>query len=291
MGEPPRMEAAVGGALGRMPRRSPALIAAAVLLGGICALGLGLVGYRLAAVSGGFDVQRVDVTGAGAGSAAVRTVVERRAAGRSLLDLSPQGIASAVAALPQVRRVEVDRAFPHTLALRVVPERAVAVAPSRGGRVVLAASGRVIGRGAAAAGLPLVAAAPADLPGAGGVVGATAVRDELAVAVAMRRSPRAAAVAYTADGLVARTAAGVEIRFGDGVDIPVKLRVARSVLRRADGPVRYVDVSVPAAPALRLGTPDPQTANAPPPTAPAAAVATDAVSSGTPRESIRGLFG
>lgn len=290
MRERPRMEAVLGGALGRVPRRSPALIAAAVLLGGICALGVGIVGYRLAAASGGFDVRAVAVAGNRADVAEVRRVVQREAAGRSLLELSPQSIALAVAALPGVREAQVDRAFPHTLAVRVVAERPVAVVRVGRGRLVVAASGRVIGR-APVAGLPVVGAAPSDLPGPGGVIASRAVLDELAVASAMRRSPRAAAVAYTADGLVARTAAGAEIRFGDGSDIAAKLRVARSVLRRADGPVRYVDVSVPAAPALRLGAPDPQTANAPPPTAPPVAAAADPAGQGTPRESIRALFG
>ena len=278
------MEAVLGGALGRVPRRSPALIAAVLLLGGICALGLGILGYRLASASGGFGVERVQVSGA-ADASAVRAAVVRESAGRSLLDVDPGAVARAIAALPSVQRATVDRAFPHTLAITVVPERAIAAAP---GRVSISATGRVLGR--AAAGLPMIAAAPADIPGPGGVVAATGVLDELAVARAMRpMHPRA--IAYGPDGLTARTAAGTEIRFGDGADIPAKLRVARSVLRRAEGPVRYVDVSVPAAPALRLGAPDPLTADAPPPTAPPATARTAAGGATTPTESIRGLFG
>ena len=278
------MEAVLGGALGRVPRRSPALIVAVALLGGICALGLGILGYRLAAASGGFDVQRVEVRGA-SDAGAVRAAVTRRSAGRSLLDIDPVAVARAVAALPTVQRATVDRAFPGTLSITVVPERPIAVAP---GRIAISATGRVLGR--APGGLPVIGAAPADLPGPGGVVTSTAIQDELAVARAMRPM-RPRAIAYTADGLTARTAAGTEIRFGDGADIPAKLRVARSVLRRADGPVRYVDVSVPGAPALRLGTPDPLTADAPPPTAPPAAARTATGGPSTPTESIRGLFG
>ena len=289
-----RMEAAVGGALGRVPRRSPALIAAAALLGTICALGIGLLGYRLIAASGGFDVREVDVTGTAVGRDAVRTAALRQAGGVSLLQVDPHAIATAVAAQPRVRRATVDRAFPNTLAIRIVPERPAAVAPTGDGRVVLSSTGRVLGRPTAAeAGLPVIAAAPADIPGAGGVVRAAAVLDEIAVARAMRRGLRARMIAHTADGLVARTPAGVEIRLGDGTDVAAKLRVARSVLRRADGAVRYVDVSVPAAPALRLGAPDPQTADAPPPSVP---VPTADSSGGdgagsSPAESVRSLFG
>ena len=161
------MEAVLGGALGRVPRRSPALIVAVALLGGICALGLGILGYRLAAASGGFDVQRVEVRGA-ADAGAVRAAVTRRSAGRSLLDIDPGAVARAVAALPTVQRATVDRAFPGTLSITVVPERPIAVAP---GRIAISATGRVLGR--APGGLPVIGAAPADLPGPGGVVTST----------------------------------------------------------------------------------------------------------------------
>ena len=105
MSETRGMEAVLGGALGRVPRRSPALIVAVALLGGICALGLGILGYRLAAASGGFDVQRVEVRGA-SDAGAVRAAVTRRSAGRSLLEIDSGAVARTVAALPTVQRAD-----------------------------------------------------------------------------------------------------------------------------------------------------------------------------------------
>jgi hypothetical protein len=173
----------------------------------------------------------------------------------------------------------------------------VAIAPTGDGRVVVSSTGRVLGsvsRGSM--GLPVIAAAPADIPGPGGTVTSEGVREELVLASAPQRGLRFQVIGYGQDGLTARTANGMAIRFGDSEDAAVKLRVARSVLRRASGGVQYVDVSVPAAPVLRQDTADPLTANAPPPTAPAiVADAAGGADSGLvdapPAQSIHTLFG
>jgi len=46
--------------------------------------------------------------------------------------------------------------------------------------------------------------------------------------------------------LVLRT--GLEVRFGDGSDLPVKLEVARHVLPKLAGAGGYLDLSVPERP-------------------------------------------
>ena len=292
-----RMEAVLGEMRGRVPGKSRLVLVPLGLLAVVAVAGVALVGYRAIAASSAFSVDAVEVQGAGSGTSVVRDAAVGAVGGRSLLAVDPAGIASAISALPRVSSVTVDRAFPHSLEITVVPERAVAIAPNGSGRVVLAASGRVLGTvSGGALGLPLIAAAPADVPGAGAHVASQGLLDELALASAPHRGLRFSAIGYGQDGLMGRTADGMTIRFGDSSDIAVKLRVARSVLRRASTGVQYVDVSVPAAPVLRQDTADPLTANAPPPTAPAvnAASAGDGTTwsaGASPAESIRTLFG
>lgn len=274
--------------------RSRALLVPAVALGVICIVGLGALGYRAAAASGGFAVERIDVAGDAAQAPAVRLAVRERIGDASLLEVDPAAIAAAVAALPGVRRATVDRAFPGTLAIRIVPERPAGIVATRHGSLVVSASGRVIGPARRGAQLPVLAAAPADIPGIGGVIASPSVLDEIAVASTATRGVRLDAVGWTDDGLVARLASGGQVRFGDAADLARKLRIARAVVRRAgDAPLRYVDVSVPDAPVLRVETADPLTRDAPPAPAPrtAGSGSVGASGTGTPAEHARQLFG
>jgi len=279
----------------QMQVRRAALVPLGVL-GLLIIAGLGLVGFRGIEATGAFNVDRVQVDGAGSIAGTVRKTAFATVGDTSMLSVSPAAIAMAIASIPRVKAAYVDRSFPNTLTIKVVPERAVAIAPTGSGRVVVAASGRVLGPVTGGSmGLPFVAAAPSDIPGVGGTVVVPAVTAELALAAARGRSIRFTAIGYGQDGLVGRTAHGAEIRVGDGDQLGVKLKVARSVLRRAGQDVQYIDVTVPAAPVLRQGTPDALTANAPAPAV--VSITADAGNLGTwvagaaPAESIRTVFG
>ena len=281
--------------MSQMQVRRAALVPIGVL-GLLIVVGFGLVGFRGIEATGAFNVDRVEVDGAGNIAGTVRKTAFATAGNTSMLSVNPAAIAMAIASLPRVKAAYVDRAFPNTLTIKVVPERAVAIAPVGAGRVVLAASGRVLGPVAGGSmGLPIVAAAPSDIPGAGGTVTAPGVIAELALAAVQSRAMRFAAIGYGPDGLVGRTAQGADIRVGDGDHLGVKLKVARSVLRRSGQDVQYIDVTVPAAPVLRQGTPDSLTANAPTPATPAISVDSNNlgtwVAGATPAESIRTVFG
>jgi hypothetical protein len=64
-----------------------------------------------------------------------------------------------------------------------------------------------------------------------------------------RPLPRAVtSVVATGDELTLMLRAGLELRLGDSSDLPVKLEVAREVLRRLEGESGYLDVSVPERP-------------------------------------------
>jgi cell division protein FtsQ len=244
--------------------------------------------------SGAFSVQRVAVVGAPKLAGDVRAAATGAVGRGSMLAVDARAVEAAVESLPHVRSASVDRAFPHTLRVTVVPERAVALVRRGNGVLALAASGRVLGTEAASRGLPMIAAAPGDLPGVGGTVRAPKVLEQLNVAAAPHRGLRISAIGYGDDGLIARTAGGTDLRIGDNRDLAIKLKVARSVLRRAGSDAVYVDVTVPTAPVLRGASADPITANAPVPAASALPPVGDLgawVAGGTPAESIRTLFG
>lgn len=293
------MEAVLGDVRARVPALSRLALASLALLG-LALLALLLVlGFRVIAASGAFDVEQVEVRGAGRTAPAIQDAVVGAVGDTSMLHVDPHVLARRLEALPRVQSAQVDRVFPTTLRINVVPERPAAVAMAGRERVVVAASGRVLGPATdGTSGLPEIAAAPSDLPGVGGRVTAPGVVQELRVAAAARRGLRFVAIGYGADGLTARTAAGLDVRFGDAQELALKLKVARTLLRRSATGVRYIDVSVPTAPVLRQATADPLTADAPPPMASSAAASGDDAGGlggwspgASPAESIRTLFG
>ena len=81
----------------------------------------------------------------GSAAEAIRARVERPSAPKNLLSIDPQAVADQVAGLPQVRSVQVDRAFPRELRIRVVTERAAAIVETGTSRYTIARSGRVMG--------------------------------------------------------------------------------------------------------------------------------------------------
>ena len=95
----------------------------------------------------------VDAIRVGGASGPVTAIVQhelRRYEGRSLVGLDASRIEQRVDALPAVRSATVDRSFPHTLTIRVVPELPVAVVRRGSDSFLVSARGRVIapvGRG------------------------------------------------------------------------------------------------------------------------------------------------
>ncbi len=278
-----------------LARRRAALVPVAILLLAIV-VGAGMLGYRLLDRSGAFAIDRVQVSGGDPATAVkVRKAALASVGTAGLLMTNAAAVEAAVESIPLVRAATVDRAFPSTLRVDVVPERAVAIAPDGEGYIVLAESGRVLGPATSATDtLPMVAAAPSDIPGLGGVVIAPAVLEELRLASHDAADFHFTAIGYGDDGLMARLARGPEIHIGDVRDLAKKLAIARSVLRRAGGRASYVDVTVPTAPVLRQLTPDARTVNAPvanPTPLPSSSDAVDWIAGAAPAESIRTLFG
>lgn len=208
--------------------------------------------YAAARTTSAFAVEQIAVEGAPPEVAAQVREALAPAVGESLLEVDLAALAYRAESVPMVAGASFDRGFPHTLRIAVVPEVPVAVLRQGSSSWLAAAGGRVVaelGRGARpglprvwlkrdveillgerVAGLPLqaiTAVAPLrsrPLPVAVGSVVAT--REELT--------------------LVLRT--GLELRLGDGSDLPVKLEVARHVLPRLAGSGGYLDLSVPERP-------------------------------------------
>jgi cell division protein FtsQ len=246
--QPPRARAAVV-ALPRAPRLPLLRILPSRRS---LALGLGLVAlagaaYVAARQSSAFAVTSIDVQGA---PPDVRAQVRHALApldGRSLLALDGAALTRRVEALPTVVSAEYDRAFPHTLRVRVVPETTVAVLRRGSGAWLLSARGRVVSRvrPRTVPGLPRVWVPARTAIAAGGIVAADAAR---ALALAARFPAHIAAASSRQGELVLRLRSGMELRLGAPSDVRLKLAIARRALPRLPADSAYLDVSVPERP-------------------------------------------
>jgi cell division protein FtsQ len=239
--------------------RAPRL---AVALGACLAL---LVGgaYVAARETSLFALRTLDVRGAQpAVVAAVEEALEPLE-GSSLVSLSPSDLERRLETLPAVRSAQVDRRFPHTIDVRVVQERPVAVVRLRDASWLVAASGRVIEpvQLGALSRLPRIwldDAAP--VPELGAVLTAEqGARAAQAVAAIPAGFPaRVQSVRGNADELLFMLANSTELRLGPSVDVRRKLLVAGAVLedlRRERVRLAYLDVSLPERP---VGSPESQ---------------------------------
>ena len=222
------------------------------LLVALCVVTGTLAAYWGARVSPVFDVQRVQVLGAPPG---VAHEVERATAptvGTSLLSLDAGRVKDTVRALPSIAGVSVDRAFPHTLVVKVAVERTVAVARRGHSSWLVTASGKVvreIDKGSERT-LPriwLTRDVPVRL---GGTLPATYVAETKVLAAMQEERFRrqARTVRLEGDEMTIVLRNGPEIRLGEPVDVRLKLAVAAQVFRRLQAGTLYLDVSVPERP-------------------------------------------
>lgn len=227
-----------------MPRLVPTgrsvLVALAIVAGAAGA-------YWTARTTSLFAVEQLDVAGAPPAVVARVERVLRPARGDSLLAVDLAAAERMLEAVPTVRSVSFDRAFPHTLRVRVVPERAVAVVRQGASAWLLSAHGRVMRSLARRVrrGLPRIWLAKGVRLEPG-----TTVAGDAAVAVAalaqvrrMRLPGRVAAVRASDAELTFRLRSGLEIRLGDPSNARLKLAIAARVFRLARD-AAYIDVSV-----------------------------------------------
>jgi cell division protein FtsQ len=244
----------------RAVRRSEARRRLAVLVGFVAILLLPL-GYWGLQHSSVFSISRVAVTGGTPRvDALVRAAAAGDVAGKSLLQVDSSLLAARLEAIPDVRVANVDRAFPHTVAVSVVMEQPAAVVRTGRTRVIVSSDGRVL-RAAVhpAKTLPRVVLPTATLPAPGRTVEGTPMRAALLVLTSVpagfeRDVARLKGVVAGSGGVVAVFGHGLQVRLGDTDRLALKLRVAARVLSKMGAPIRrsvaYVDVSAPARPAV-----------------------------------------
>jgi cell division protein FtsQ len=210
------------------------------------------VGYWLAYATPIFAVERVDVRGAPPNLSREVSRVTRDLVGRSLVAIDAGEVEGKLRTLPEVAGVSVDRAFPHTLIVRVAPERPVAVIRRGHSAWLATGAGKIVREieTGTERGLPRLWLARGATVRVGGQVpaGLISATRALAGAHAAGLGGRVKGIRTTGDELTLVLRRGTEIRLGRPADVGLKLAIARRVLGLVDGGVSYVDVSVPQRP-------------------------------------------
>lgn len=216
------------------------------------AIVLGCVGaYYLSVSTSVFAVDRIDVKGA-------PLPLERRVAavvhdelGRSLVSLDPVEVEGKVRALPTIAAVSVDRAFPHTLVIRVAPERPVAIV-RRGVRAwLVTGGGKVVGAvdPRSRRELPRLWVPKRVSVDVGGRLPPSYVPATRALAAARDDRLRfLRGTFFQAGELVMVLRSGLQVRLGAPRDVALKVAVARRVLPLVGSGTTFVDVSIPERP-------------------------------------------
>jgi cell division protein FtsQ len=220
-----------------------------VLAGLIAAV---LVAYWGARESSVFAVQRIEIVGARPALEKQVRARTRALLGQSLLDVDATSVAAAVRAHPMIAGASVDRAFPHTLVVKVLTERPVAVIRRGDSAWLATGSGDVIreiqvGTQRWYPRLWLRREVPVSLGHRLPSESAAATR-ALEAAHDAKLPRRVRAVRSTEGQLTLVLRNGPEIRLGAARDLRLKLIVARRVFPLVEDGTVYMDVSVPERP-------------------------------------------
>jgi cell division septal protein FtsQ len=233
-------------------------LAQAVPSGRALALGFGLLAAVLLAYLGARETSLFAVRSIRISGAPPRVASHVRAAlapleGRSLVGLDRHEVERRLSSLPDVAAATADRDFPHTLRVVVIPAHSIAVLRQGPSAWIVSSDGRVIrpaGR-LASPKLPRIWVRRGATVDQGAAVGdADAARAVSALATARRaRFTAGIATVRSADQeLTFVLASGLELRFGDAVDLPLKLAVVKRLLPLVQGSSAYIDVTVPERP-------------------------------------------
>ena len=219
---------------------------------GFAVLALAVASYAGARTSAVFAVERIDVAGLPAADAAAARRALGPLAGHSLVALRRSDLERRLAPLPGISSFEYDRAFPHTLVVRAVPEVPLAVLRRGGESWLVSRSGRVLRTIPTRTRLDLprvwVPRRVAVEPGTtlADDAGGSSIR-AIALLDAARAGVRARTVRMGGE-LTYLLRSGLELRLGSMRAAELKLAVAAEILPRLESDVRYLDVSVPSRP-------------------------------------------
>ena len=259
---PARMKAAAA----ELPRRNRVdlrrlLPSASSLLIGVTLLALGVAAYGVARETGLFAIRQIEVVGAPPDVSTRVGAALQPFEGRSLVGLRAADLDRKIVGLPDVIGVTHDRAFPHTLRVYVLPERALLVLRRGEESWLVSARARVV--------RPLERGARPMLPriwvprqvdvGVGDTLADGPARRAVRVLVLARNGLPARVHSVRLEGpettLVLRS--GIEVRLGREHDLQLKLAVAAELLRELPE-FAYLDVAVPDRPVASSADTQPQ---------------------------------
>jgi hypothetical protein len=215
-------------------------------MGLLAAIGLA---YVVAYSTPVFALERVEVSGAPPELAREVRAATAGILGDSLVAIDAAEVEGKLRKLPAVAGVSVDRAFPHTLVVRIAPERPVAVVRLGRSSWLVTGAGKVIR--AIETGtqrhFPRLWLAKGATIRRGGLIppGFVPATRALAEAHAVGLGARVKGVRPVGDELTLVLRSGTEIRLGRATEVRLKLTVASKVLRIVGDATPYVDVSVP----------------------------------------------
>jgi cell division protein FtsQ len=176
--------------------------------------------------------------------------------GDNLLLLSTTQVAERIQRLPWVRRARVTRRLPDTVRVRVTERSPAMVLSTTKGWWTLDRAGRVLGKGVAARALPVLGGVRVGDLAPGDVLSDPEVEAALDVWRSLPRGLRGRVVGIFASSLE-RIALSLDddvvVRYGAAESMVAKNSVLRAVLARVrtEGrKVGYIDVRVPASPAI-----------------------------------------
>jgi cell division septal protein FtsQ len=232
------------------------------LLAGFTLLALGAASYGVARETGLFAIRTIEVVGAPPDVSARVGAALAPLEGTSLVGLSARDLDRKIVGLPDVVGVTHDRAFPHTLRVYVLPERALLVLRRGEESWLVSARARVVRpleRGALRL-LPRIWVPREVDVAAGDTLADGPARRAVRVLVLARNGLPARVRAVRLDGpettLILRS--GVEVRLGREHDLQLKLAVAAAVLPRISEQSTYLDVAVPDRPVAGTAETRPQ---------------------------------
>jgi cell division protein FtsQ len=221
-----------------------------VVLTALVLVGAGFGAYFLARETSVFALERIEVEGAPASVAAEVRATLAPYRGTSLVSFDTARAGRRLSAVADVATARFDRAFPHTLKVRVRLERPVAILRQGRDAWLVSASARVL-REARRPYPPLPriwvprsvdVSVNATLGGLGAQgIAAVAPLKPLRVGADVRE-------VLTAGGeLTLVLTSGMQVRLGDSGDLKLKLSIAKQLLPLTGG-AAYIDVSVPERP-------------------------------------------
>jgi cell division septal protein FtsQ len=231
------------------------------LLACVAGVGAAIAGYQVLKASSVFAVRSIVVEGGTASlNAQVKAVMAGAVSGRSLLEVSTSPLQRELLRMPDVRTARVDRAFPNTLRVTLVPERPAVIAVAGRSAYAVASDGRVLGPAdPSRSRLPEVSLATHGMPAAGSSTQDANLRAALAALASTpawfdRRVGRITRLVPRTGSLTLVVGHGLVLRLGSIGPLDLKLQVAARVLgvmpRRDRRSLAYVDVSAPGHPAL-----------------------------------------